>query len=194
MLTRNSSFLLLIAVLFIGCASDSDNASQTASGSTTNADSGFETREAVPPTENMSQILTLNLEDQTIEKGKVFCSNVQVRDFNSIMSMQYTTRWDPEVLTFSKVQGFGLKDLSASNFGATRASEGHIAISWFDQDLKSITLPDGNTIYQICFEAAGNAGSSSALQFTGDPVIVEISNADGEIIGFSSRKARITIQ
>lgn len=183
--------IISMILILAGCASDSAENGQASAAS---SESGFEVREGVQPPENKSQVLTLNLEDQTVKPGETVCANVQVRNFRNIMSMQYTTRWDPAVLRFTKVQGFSLKDLSATNFGTTRAEEGQIAISWFDQDLKSITLPDDNTIYQICFEAIGASGSSSSLQFTGDPVIIEISNLAGEIIGFSSRKARINIQ
>ncbi|MEZ4935192.1 MAG: hypothetical protein R2788_24040 [Saprospiraceae bacterium] len=54
-------------------------------------------------------------------KGSETCVSVKVSQFNDIVSMQYTMKWDPAILTFKEVKNFGLPGLEEANFG-TKAS------------------------------------------------------------------------
>ena len=141
-----------------------------------------------------SDKLILLVKDQQITKGETICLDVRTNQFKQILSMQYTMHWDPKLFKFVKVDGFQLKDLSAKNFGTNNVQNGNLPISWYDLDVKGLSVPDNTSIYQVCLEAIGEAGQVSNFNFDGNPVTVEISNSTGQVIQFSSRKAKITIQ
>jgi hypothetical protein len=96
--------------------------------------------------------------------------------------MQYTMKWNTKALRFKELRKFGLAGLTAQNFGQNSADKGILAFSWYDQNLRSVTMPDGSSLYQVCFDVIGQSGDKSYIQFTGSPTAVEISNADGGLL------------
>ncbi|MCB0706952.1 MAG: hypothetical protein KDC34_16670 [Saprospiraceae bacterium] len=145
----------------------------------------------VPVNEN--DFIDLKLAGGQIPKGERICVDVYANRFKDVMSMQYTIQWDPKVLELNAVGKFQLKDLTASNFGATKGSEGILTFSWYDNDIKGVSAPDGVSIYQICYNAIGAIGSSTEINFTENPVPFEISNKAGEIIRFDHKGGTVKI-
>jgi len=175
------SLLLPLILGISACQSESNSSQQQASAKSA----------ANGP---MSSGIILSVPDQTVAAGQTVCLPVQVQQFDQIMSMQYTMHFDPAVLQFKEIKDFQLKDMGKSNFGTNRASNGIITTSWYDLDVKGLSVNNNTPIYQVCFDAIGTAGQASPVEFNGDPVIVEISNAAGEVIRFSARKAKVTIE
>jgi len=134
------------------------------------------------------------LEDRTVAKGDTVCLDVRVRNFNNILSMQYSMNWNPKTLRFLKLDKFNLKDLSGNNFGKNRTDQGKLGTSWFDLAVKSITLPDNTPIYQVCFVAIGEPGSADQVYFSSEPVIIEISNSAEQLLNLAFKRANISIQ
>ena len=114
-------------------------------------------RQTAQTIKNADSGLTLTVDDQTLQKGAEFCLDIKASNFTDIMSMQYTMNWDPTALQYQDVKNYQLKFLGPNNFGATRSSAGKLSISWFDQELKSISVPDGTSIYQVCYTVIGEA-------------------------------------
>ena len=130
----------------------------------------------------INNTLTLTASTKTANPGGEICLDVTTRDFNQILSMQYTMKWNTKVLKFKDLRKFDLPNLTAQNFGQNSADKGILAFSWYDQNLRSVSKPDGSSIYQMCFEVIGKSGDKSYLQFTSSPTTVEISNADGALL------------
>lgn len=126
--------------------------------------------------------LTLTASTKTANTGSEICVDVTTRDFNQILSMQYTMKWNTKALKFNDLRKFGLPGMTAQNFGQNNADKGILAFSWYDQNLRSVTMPDGSSIYQVCFDVIGQSGDKSYIQFTGSPTAMEISNADGALL------------
>lgn len=185
MVVRFFSILAAGLLIFSACQSDKPQAAQ----STTTAATAHSSTGPAP-----SEKLMLLVKDQQVEQGSSFCLDVQVQQFNQILSMQYTMHWDPEILKFSKVDNFKLKDLSANNFGTNKVTIGNLPISWYDLNVRGLSVPDNTAIYQVCFDAIGQSGQRSSINFDGNPVTIEISNSTGKVIQFSSRVSKIDIQ
>ncbi|MFT4972478.1 MAG: hypothetical protein ACI9JY_001682 [Saprospiraceae bacterium] len=130
----------------------------------------------------LNNTLTLTASTKTANPGGEICIDVTTRDFNQILSMQYTMKWNTKALRFKELRKFGLAGLTAQNFGQNSADKGILAFSWYDQNLRSVTMPDGSSLYQVCFDVIGQSGDKSYIQFTGSPTAVEISNADGGLL------------
>ncbi|MEM1121472.1 MAG: cohesin domain-containing protein, partial [Bacteroidota bacterium] len=94
--------------------------------------------------------------DEVGRKGDLIYVDVNISDFEKIVSMQYSMNWDPTVLQFEKIQNTNLKDLSNENFGLKEVAKGNLLMAWYDQSVQGVTLPDGTNIYQVVFRVIGD--------------------------------------
>lgn len=138
--------------------------------------------------------LTLQASAKTAMSGKQVCLDVSVRDFRDILSMQYTMKWSPDKLKFSRIDGLNLPGLGSANFGAHGSDKGLLTFAWYDSNVRGITVPDGTTIYQVCFDVLGNSGEKAWFQFTGYPTIIEISDKEGNFLDLKPVNGVVKIQ
>ncbi len=164
--------LLLLPLLFLGIF---DNSNTTA-------------------TIDDSSILTLRVTKKTAEKGKTVCLDVISPDFNQIVSMQYTMQWDKKVLKYKGVQNFNVPAMSAANFGPRTAAEGKLTFSWYDPNVRGISLPAGTSLYQVCFDVIGESGSKAFFQFTDFPTVTEIMQTDGTFLDLNWTSGKVTVK
>jgi gliding motility-associated-like protein len=134
----------------------------------------------------------LNIGDIQGEPGSTVCVPIVVKDFNTIASMQFSLGWDTNVLKFVETKNYNLKDLSNANLSTGNAENGQIAVAWFDQAAVGVTLPDGTTLLEICFEVVGTQGQSTTIQFTDVPTQRELATANGTI-EFTSANGTFTV-
>jgi len=130
----------------------------------------------------------LDLEDTTIcpEESPEFCLNVSTLDFNDIIGVQLSLNYDPNQLEFVSVGEFGLVGLDVTKFGTPPDTEdGMVTLSWFDNSLGGATLPDGSVLFEICFNAIGEDGSTTIVQFSGNPTAIEITDMDENLVPFN---------
>jgi hypothetical protein len=119
---------------------------------------------------------------------------VSAKNFKSIVSVQYSIKWDPKVLKFKALQGFGLPQLNAENFGKHILEQGLLTHSWFDANVKGISKGDGETLYEICFEAIGAAGSKSPVQIINTPTSIEIANVNSEFLTLDATPGMVLVK
>jgi gliding motility-associated-like protein len=141
----------------------------------------------------ISDEFSLNLPTLTTPPNSRICLNVSVAGFRNIVGLQYSIRWNPAVLRFSGLEGFNpsLNELGMSNFGTTATNMGRLSMSW--NDSRGVNLNDGTVIYQICFDAIGTSGQNSTVEFTGQPLGIEIINASEELVPFKQTAGRVNI-
>ncbi len=132
--------------------------------------------------------------DEIGQKGDLITVDVNVGDFSGVVSMQYSMNWNPAILQFEKVQGFQLKDLSASNFGSEQAKDGNLLMAWYDSSVRGVTLNNGTVIYQVVFRVIGEDTSKSRIRFSGKPLIIEVMRADGTPLPFNNTNGSFTFQ
>lgn len=129
----------------------------------------------------------------TISQGAETCLDVKVKDFEKIVSIQHSINWDTKVLNFNRVQNINLEGASEASFGLTYTEKGAVGFSWYDPKVQGISLSENTIIYQLCFDAIGNTGSSSTIRISSDPVQVEVSNSAERLLGIPTGKGKITI-
>ena len=133
----------------------------------------------MPPVDTMQTLDNLvNITSTTIMSGEAFCVPVVVADFDGIAALQFSMGWNPAVLEFTSVQSFGLPDLTAATFNTDGAANGAIALAWFDNSAQGVTLMDGDTLFEVCFTAVGNDGTSTVIAFTDTPTEREAATAN----------------
>ena len=132
--------------------------------------------------------------DEVGRKGDLIFVDVNVSDFNRIVSMQYSMNWDPKVLQFEKVTNFNLKDLGGENFGLKQVAKGNLLLAWYDTSVQGVNLPSGTNIYQVVFRVIGADASKSKIKFSGNPLATEIMRADGTPIYFNNLNGSFTLK
>jgi len=137
---------------------------------------------------------SIGASDEYGQKGDLITVDVNVGDFNSVVSMQYSMNWNPSILQFEKVQGFQLKELSATNFGAEQAKEGNLLMAWYDPSVRGVFLNQGTVIYQVVFRVIGEDTSKSRIRFSGKPLLIEVMQADGTPLPFNNSNGSFTFQ
>jgi len=195
-------YLLLVVFSFVlfACnenksATVSDNNSKTAQASAKKDVKPQVGQKAPLPKSTMSSdVLFLAGKNTTIEKGKTGCMDIYVKNFNKIVSTQYSINWNPKELKFIELKDFKLQDLTTNNFGKQLAAKGKLTLSWFDQNVRGISVPEETPIYKVCFEALANKGKKSKLIFTQDPIAVEITGPNATFLKFSSEPAYVVIK
>lgn len=132
--------------------------------------------------------------DEVGRKGDLIFVDVNISDFEKVVSMQYSMNWDPTVLQFEKVQNFKLKDLSQENFGVKEIRDGNLLMAWFDQSVQGVNLVDGTNIYQVVFRVIGDSAAKSKIRFSGKPLVTEVMKADGTPVYFNKINGSITLK
>ena len=127
-------------------------------------------------------------------EGETVCIPVRVEDFTDILGMEYSITFDPDVLTFQNVTNFnpGVTGLDAADFDISDAANGTILLDWDNgtncaTSIDGVTTADNIVIYELCFEATGNFGNFSEINFGDDPLprrITRVNSNCGDIGSF----------
>ncbi|HNE30256.1 MAG TPA: cohesin domain-containing protein [Saprospiraceae bacterium] len=121
-------------------------------------------------------------------QGQVMNLPVNVSNFDSILSVQFVIRWDPEVLQFISVGTYSLPDLGDEDFGLTQAQDsGIFRFAWYSTDSFGISKPDDFTIFKIKFKVIGPLLSGTEVYFTELPPLTffEVTQRGGTTYGFT---------
>lgn len=99
---------------------------------------------------------------------------VRIVNHGGAIGLQYTTKWDPNVLELVGVTNFGLPGLALSNFsfGSPNVSQGLLSLSWHRLD--SFYLPNHALLYKLLFVVKNKAASQTQVSFVNQPVSSEV--------------------
>lgn len=130
--------------------------------------------------------------------GEIVCVDVNVENFNEITSFQFSTTWnggpfDP-VVSFVNLDFPGnVPNFDESNFDVSTSNLGIITMLWNDDTGNGLTLPDGTTIFSVCFEIIGDANNCTTFTFDEEPLepIVTSTFSGGNNIGLNSDNGEI---
>ncbi|MCF8245913.1 MAG: gliding motility-associated C-terminal domain-containing protein [Saprospiraceae bacterium] len=123
--------------------------------------------------------------------GETVCVDLNVQDFNNITSMDFALSWNESILQLTGIQGLNLNNLTMSNFDQTPANFGLLGLDWSAPT--AVTLPDGTSIFTLCFKILGDPGECSTIEFdnTLGPIVVENNNPDAGNVGLNGQPGTI---
>ena len=100
---------------------------------------------------------------------------VKVKNFNQLLSLQFSLGWDTAKLSYGSIISFGpgALNIGSSNFGQTNASAGYLTFSWNDAALAGITLPDSTAMFTVRFFVKGGNGSTGNISIVNAPTQIE---------------------
>ncbi len=129
---------------------------------------------------------------ETVPANGSICMPVLVGNFDSLTATAFTAAWDPSVLRLSTV---GKIHPSLGNNAipdVIKADMGVLPFLWFDLSTDGITLADGDTLFEMCFDAIGVPGQSTDLRFTSDPTLISVTGLTAEL-PFQTKDGSVTI-
>ncbi len=105
--------------------------------------------------------------------GEEVCVGIGVRNFVDIISVQYSHSWNPDLLEFLEIRNINSSlGLDNNSFESGQAANGTITMSSGTGQL--FTAPDNTILYELCFEVKGSIGQSAFINFTSNPVPVDV--------------------
>jgi len=127
--------------------------------------------------------LEVIVENRDVMQGDEFCIEISVVNFIQMLGFQGAIKWNPNVIELTSFDNIGLPDQFTPNQGP--AGSGWITFIWIDEEdgaTGGITLADSTAVFELCFRAIGNPGSSSIVDL-GDRITITLFGFD---ISFNS--------
>lgn len=140
----------------------------------TNCDGGGGGGNECDDTDAASMIIS---DDIIADPGASICVPVTGRNFSDISSVQVGFSWDPTILSYQSVNGVGL---TGEILNENNTSSGELRYLWLDNTgTTPISVADGGTILELCFNVVGSIGQASEI-FVGS---IPSANLQTEITG-----------
>lgn len=114
----------------------------------------------------------------TVDESEEFIIDITAENFDSLIAMQFTIKWDSSKAQVLEAFNFNLPDLDESNFGLAPVNTdlGLLPMFWEDQTLLGVSREDGTVLFSLRMKATGEVGDVVSFQFVGAPAAIEIVN------------------
>jgi hypothetical protein len=127
-----------------------------------------------------AQQVTLMTPNVMVQPGSNVHFDIKVKNFLKISAVQFSLKWNKDVVEFIGVDNFNLPGLVTDlNFGLLNTSKGELRFSWVQGDLSGVTLKDSAQLFSIWYKAIGADKSNTKVSFANDPIVIEVINANG---------------
>ncbi len=118
--------------------------------------------------------LTFTVSSDSAFTGDQKCIDIKADGFRKINGFQYSHNFDPSKLQFVKIEktnsADSLPSLDLSSFNTTQAGQGRIMLAWLNPSGAGVNLPNGTTLYRICFNVIGSGGATDSVKITNIPL------------------------
>lgn len=132
---------------------------------------------ACTPADNVKFIFP----ELTVPPNKSICVPITVENFNNMIGAVFSIEWDETVLKFTGIQNEHpelLPDFTAANLNTANVNQGNLGVVMLETDAGDfINIPNGGTLFEVCFDAIGPKDACSGLTITNNPTQVEASGA-----------------
>lgn len=142
---------------------------------------------------NQPQGVVMTIGDGASAPGDEVCLDFTVSNFDDIVSYQFSLAFDPVHMEFTSIQNITLPEATLANFITAGATAGSITFDWEPANPHSV--PDGTSIFQMCFIPLGPPQQCDVLEVVGLPVVAEAVNttSNGENIGVVDTPGEVCI-
>ncbi len=115
------------------------------------------------------------------QPGEIVCVDLNVTGFEDILAFQdLFLEWDPTQLSYESfnttglTQGLDVNDLNVD--------DGEFRIFFFEPNVMGITLADGSSILELCFEVVGDCETETSVVARGDDGPIFVIDEDENVV------------
>ena len=124
--------------------------------------------------------------------GTIQCIPYSLRGFKNVNTFQVALGWDTLKLRYDTVRNLTvLNHFTAANFGLR--DPGDLRVIWIDFDVDGETLPNGTTLFEVCFELVGSAPDTADIIYNREILNTEIENVNGDTLAVKAFPGQIII-
>jgi hypothetical protein len=132
--------------------------------------------------------------EYTADIGSTLVVEVKVDSFNNVGGMEFSIKWNPDMLSYKQTGNLGVTFNEFSGFNEAKIDEGKLGLSWISPSaVEGITLPDSTTLFSIEFDVIGTTDDTTSLQFSDDPRTREFFTTAGVVIPSIYRNGFVTL-
>ena len=138
--------------------------------------------------------ITLTITTEEGLPGSEVCVDVIARDFTNITSMSFTLSWVATVIDFSQIDNINLNGFDNTSYGNPNPL--NLTVEWEAPNQSTgETVPDGTSLFSICYDVVGSPGQSSTIFFVTIPVTILATdiNSGGNDIGIMTNTGMVNI-
>jgi len=121
---------------------------------------------------------SIYIQDQMVNPGELIELDVQVTEYEDIISTAFTINWDSMNLRFVGVENIAFDLSEDDNFNATEASGGKLTFLYFDNSLSGNSLLNNETLFTLKLEGLGDMGEETIVEFGGLMEVVDLTEMD----------------
>lgn len=135
------------------------------------------------------QIIVFQLQGQEINiifseeqsfQNETVCVSVSAETFEDMGSLQFGITWNTDILQLQETVLQGLESPN-SNVVFNEINEGQLLFSWFTNSPDGLSLPSETVLFDLCFTAIGEIGSSSPISISTENISSEGGQFDNGI-------------
>jgi len=142
---------------------------------------------------NQPDGVTMTLDNVEIPKGETACIDFSVNNFEDIVRTQFSLAWDTAHITFQEIRDITLPDATNGNFDLGGINGGALVFEWEPGQARSV--PDGQSIFSLCFEATGDPRDCELIEIVDLPRAIEVISAssNGNNIGLTGQGGEVCV-
>ncbi|MBK7936038.1 MAG: hypothetical protein IPJ82_02735 [Lewinellaceae bacterium] len=145
---------------------------------------------------NASDNAVLTLPDTISPPGSQICIPVNVEGFQ-IVGASFSLDWDPTILEYIGVQNPNpaIGTFNAGNLNTQNTLSGQLGVIIYDQDTIGavINIPDGQSMFEVCFQVLGPMDSCSVITATNAPSQINIEDPIGNSVALTVNTGQVCV-
>lgn len=103
------------------------------------------------------------------EEHKNVNVNVRVNGAKGLTSLQFTLKWDPEILRFNNVGSYGLEGMGEEHISFAHTEAGFLTVAWEDESLEGVNLQSGTILLELSFEIIDSSRLPVGIEWASYP-------------------------
>jgi hypothetical protein len=127
---------------------------------------------------SLSAQVTIMTPSMDVDPNASIQFDVKASSTDSIVGMQFTLKWDPTVLNFQQVSELVLPSSMGLGNHFGDLGNGVLTFVWTEENLEGLVLGNEATLFSLDFKVVGPNNSSTLVEVTGDPTLIEVATAD----------------
>jgi len=136
--------------------------------------------------------ITFFATDHEAELGDTVTTQIKVKDFTEILSVQFSLNWDSTALRLLSVQEFGIENMS-ENEHFFSPSGNALVFAWYDNAVAGVALPDSSVLFSVSYKIV-SPDQEADIVFSDEPTFIEVGSLNSGILEVTTFPGRVTVE